>query len=253
MKKLQLPNLQRTIRLIGDLMPTKDGDLPLTIMNDLLDYKNDLESFYDTIKELEQDMKSSKAYKDEYIEETLQDIITENSPSLELIINSGGGSVSEGFAIIDLIKELQELYGVEVNTHAIGMCASMAVAVYMAGDIRTAGDNVIFMMHQISGGSVGSQNKIESTINCMNIMNRMYKRMFDGTRMDKETLDDIMSHDVDYYFDIEEARKWGIVNDDDLVEQAMELLSELVEQATDDEVDTDEVDIQEVEDDNSDC
>ena len=40
------------------------------------------------------------------------------------------------------------------------MCASMAVAVFMAGDVRTAGDNAIFMMHQISAGSVGSQNKI---------------------------------------------------------------------------------------------
>lgn len=249
MKKLtkELPNLKRTIRIIGDLMPSKDGDMPLAVINELLDYKNEVEEFYLTVQELKEDMIASKAYNDKYIEETIQDTLADFAPSLEIIINSGGGSVSEGFAIIDLIKELQDLYDVEVNTHAIGSCASMAVAVFMAGDIRTAGDNTIFMMHQISGGAIGSGNKIESTLNCMSIMTKMYKRMFKDTRMDSDTLDNILGHDVDYYFDIDEARKWGIVNDEDIVEQALEALMEQMEEV--DEKEIEETDVEDVKED----
>lgn len=237
MKKLikELPNLRKSVRIIGDLVSDEKYDLPLVVMNELLDYKDTLEDFDLIISELRQELTDSGAYNEDYIEKTIQEIIDDTKPSLELIINSGGGNVSEGFAIIDIIKELQEVYGVQVNTHAIGNCASMAVAIYMTGDIRTAGENVIFMLHQISGGAMGSRNKIESTISCMNIMNKQYKRMFKDTRITEKELDEILTHDRDHYFDIDEAREWGIVNDDDIIDSFMEALTENAEEANDEE------------------
>lgn len=230
MKKIakELPILNKSIRIMGDLMPEKDQDMPLEIMNELLDFKNDVEDFYLTVQDLEEEMRSANAYTDKYIEKTLRGIVEDCQPKLEIIINSGGGSVSEGFAIIDIIRELQTLYGIEVNTHAIGTCASMAVALYMVGDIRTSGENTMFMLHQISGGAVGSQNKIASAVRSMELYGKMYKRMFAGTRISEDELDKILGNDIDYYFDTDKAREWGIVNDEDLVDEAMKELSDII-------------------------
>lgn len=247
MKKItkELPSLRKSVRIIGDLISDEKYDLPLAVMNELLDYKDTLEDFDLAISELKEDLIDSGAYNEDYIEKTIQEILDDNKPCLELIINSGGGDVTEGFAIIDIIKELQDVYGVQVNTHAIGSCASMAVALYMTGDIRTAGDNVVFMLHQIKGGAVGSQNKIESTIQCMNILNKQYKRMFKGTRITEQELDEILTHDKDHYFDIDEARKWGIVNDDDIIDSLVEVLTEAAGNE-DSETEEETVDIKEV-------
>lgn len=237
MKKLakELPILKKSIRIMGDLIPEKDQDMPLEVMNELLDYKDDVEDFYMTIKELEEELHSANAYTDEYIEKTLKNILEECQPTLEIIINSGGGAVSEGFAIIDIIRELQDLYGVEVNTHAIGTCASMAVALFMVGDIRTSGENTMFMLHQISGGAVGSQNKIASAVRSMELYGKMYKNMFKGTRISEDELDKILGNDIDYYFDTDKAREWGIVNDEDLVDEAMKELSKVLGEMLDEQ------------------
>ena len=130
MKKItkELPSLRKSVRIIGDLISDEKYDLPLAVMNELLDYKDTLEDFDLAISELKEDLIDSGAYNEDYIEKTIQEILDDNKPCLELIINSGGGDVTEGFAIIDIIKELQDVYGVQVNTHAIGSCASMAVA-----------------------------------------------------------------------------------------------------------------------------
>ena len=222
-KDLPMTRLDKRIKMIGDLVPNENFDLALSIQNELLDYKADLDDFYQAVSVLKKQMETSKNYTDEYIAETIDSILDENPPSLEITINSDGGSASDGFAIIDIIEELKDVYKVVVNTHAIGSCLSMAVAVYMAGDVRTSGENTLFMLHQLSGGVRGSQNKLESKITEMNIMTRQYKRMFKDAKIPEGALDRILSHDVDFYFDLDQARDWGIVNDQILEQNEQEI------------------------------
>jgi ATP-dependent protease ClpP protease subunit len=215
---LQIPSLKRTIRLIGELMPTEQLDLGLQIQNELIDYREQLSIFDDILLEMETSMRAEGCLSEEYIQSSIDEMLMENAPELEIIINSGGGSASDGMAIIDLILELKRDYGVKITTYAIGNCASMATGIYMVGDRRLAGDNAIFMLHQISGGASGTHNQVESIVQYMKIVAKQYKKLFDDTNIPEDQLNQMLTSDRDYYFDVDQAREWGIVNDYKLFE-----------------------------------
>ena len=58
-------------------------------------------------------------------------------------ISSGGGSVTYGNAIIDELKSLD----IPVITRSIGVSASMAYLIFLAGDYRIMEDNSVLMYH----------------------------------------------------------------------------------------------------------
>jgi len=78
---------------------------------------------------------------------------------ITLVINSGGGSVSAGMMIYDMIK-----YGVscDVKTVATGVAASMAAFLLAAGTPgkRSATTNTEIMIHQPLGGVQGQASDI---------------------------------------------------------------------------------------------
>lgn len=62
---------------------------------------------------------------------------------LHVYINSGGGSVNEGWAIYDKLKTS----GYNVTTIGEGMVGSIATIIYMAGTIRKLHENTKFFIH----------------------------------------------------------------------------------------------------------
>ena len=66
---------------------------------------------------------------------------------IDIYICSSGGDVYCGLFLFDFIRSLDT---VEVRTHACGKVFSAASLVYLAGDIRTAYDNAVFMFHSVS-------------------------------------------------------------------------------------------------------
>ena len=72
---------------------------------------------------------------------TANDVLTIN-------INSTGGSVSEGIAAYNIIKQLP----CKVVTHNLGEVSSAAILLYMAGNIRTASDISKFLIHPVKMG-----------------------------------------------------------------------------------------------------
>ena len=62
---------------------------------------------------------------------------------LTIYMNSSGGSVYQGLALIDTIKACES----EVHIHVVGECMSMAVWVLQAADRRTASPNSRLMLH----------------------------------------------------------------------------------------------------------
>ena len=83
---------------------------------------------------------------------------SDKSQPLDVSINSPGGDVYQGEAIYNYLKGLDQ----EVNTHAVGLVASMASIFYLAGKKRTAhkGSNNIYI-HLPLGGSFGNAKDLE--------------------------------------------------------------------------------------------
>ena len=72
---------------------------------------------------------------------------------VKLYINSPGGSVTDGLAIIDVMNVMRR----KVDTIGMGSCASMGAALLLSGTgTRRAVENTRIMLHSVSGGFVGN-------------------------------------------------------------------------------------------------
>ena len=76
---------------------------------------------------------------------------TAGGEEIEVQIASPGGFIYDGLEIFNLIRN----YKGAKSTRLMGMAASMASYIAMAGDRVIAEDNSIFMIHNAWGGAVG--------------------------------------------------------------------------------------------------
>ncbi|MBM2812442.1 MAG: clpP [Chloroflexi bacterium] len=82
------------------------------------------------------------------------------STPLNIYINSGGGSVGAGLAMMQMMDEVRRLYGVKINTIITGYAYSMGAIVFQAGDRRTMGIYSTMMLHSSSWVLSGEDEKI---------------------------------------------------------------------------------------------
>lgn len=128
---------------------------------------------------------------------------------ISLYINSPGGSVTAGMAIFDTMQYIKA----PVRTVCIGMAASMAAFLLMAGakGKRMALPNSEVMIHQPSGGAEGQATDVtiraEWLLKTKQKMNRMMAEMT-GQLLDK------IANDVerDYFMSAQDAKEYGIVD-----------------------------------------
>lgn len=83
--------------------------------------------------------------------------------TFRIVFNSPGGSVIDGFALFDFIKELQE-NGHRIETVALGYAASMGGILLQAGDERIMGKNAFMLIHEISSFSAGKFSEMEDEL-----------------------------------------------------------------------------------------
>jgi hypothetical protein len=81
-------------------------------------------------------------------QEELLSLCQMGKKSVDVWINSGGGSVVDGFTIFSTILNAP----IEVNTYCMGLCASIAGVIFQAGKNRIMSDYGILMMHNPWGG-----------------------------------------------------------------------------------------------------
>ncbi|MEK7135368.1 MAG: ATP-dependent Clp endopeptidase proteolytic subunit ClpP [Patescibacteria group bacterium] len=128
---------------------------------------------------------------------------------ISIYINSPGGYVHSGLAIIDTMNHIKP----DVSTVCVGMAASMASHILATGakGKRFALPNSEIMIHQPLGGAQGQASDIE--INARQILksrenlNKMLAKST-GQPLDKIAKD----MDRNYYMSAEEAKKYGIVD-----------------------------------------
>lgn len=79
------------------------------------------------------------------------------SKPIHLYINSPGGSVTDGLAIHDVMRQCRH----PVYTYCLGQASSMGAVLLAAGARRFALPNSQIMIHQPSGGAVGKCDDIQ--------------------------------------------------------------------------------------------
>ena len=81
---------------------------------------------------------------------------------ITIYINSGGGSVGAGLAMMQLIYRMRALYQVTINTVVTGYAYSMGAIVFQAGDKRQVGSFSTLMLHSPQWFLSGSDQQIFS-------------------------------------------------------------------------------------------
>jgi len=131
---------------------------------------------------------------------------------IEIQINSPGGSIIDGFALIDFIRGLRE-NGHEVTMIAYGYAASMAGVLLQAADRRLMGKHALMLIHEGSLGAIGDFGKVEDRLKLMKMMHDKILALF--TERAKLSAGQIRSRweRKDWWLTAEEALKHGFVDE----------------------------------------
>lgn len=101
-----------------------------------------------------------------------------NKPlSIDLQINSPGGSIFDGFALVDYIAGMHTR-GHTVNTTAYGMAASMGGVLLQTGKARRMGASAMLLIHEASFGAAGSMGKIEDQVELAHLLQERILDLF---------------------------------------------------------------------------
>ena len=133
----------------------------------------------------------------------------DSKKEISMYINSPGGSVTAGLAILDTMRTVK----CPVATYCVGQAASMGAILLSAGEKgkRHALPNARIMIHQPWGGAQGKASDIEIT--AKEILR--LKEILNGILADAsgKTVEEVTKDtDRDHFMSAEEAKKWGIVD-----------------------------------------
>jgi ATP-dependent Clp protease protease subunit len=128
---------------------------------------------------------------------------------ISLYVNSPGGSVTAGLAIIDTMNHIKN----DVSTVCVGIAASMGAVILSAGKKgkRFMLPNAEVMIHQPLGGVEGQATDIAITAkHILKTKERLNKILSENTG---KTLAEIEKDvDRDFFMNAEEAKKYGIID-----------------------------------------
>ncbi len=128
---------------------------------------------------------------------------------ISLYINSPGGHVGDGLAILDTMNHIKN----DVSTVCVGMAASMAAVILSAGakGKRFALPNSEIMIHQPHGGAEGQASDIEISAKRI-IKNResLNKILSKNTGQPLSKIEKDV--DRDFFMDADESKKYGIID-----------------------------------------
>lgn len=127
----------------------------------------------------------------------IKEKLAEATGDITIEINSPGGSVIEGIAIFNAIKDYDKG---TVTVVIVGMAASMASYIALAGDKIKAYDNAIYMIHNASGIAWGDYREMTSRATILKSMsNILLKAYVSQTGKSDKDVEDAMDLET-YYF-----------------------------------------------------
>ena len=123
---------------------------------------------------------------------------------IKLFINSFGGSVYDGLALFDTIKQSKT----PVHTISIGSSMSMGLWIYLAGHKRFVGEHSTLMFHDISTGIWDKLEGIKQELNeGLRLQKMICDEVVNTSLIKRETLDDYITRKAEWYIPADEAIK----------------------------------------------
>ena len=152
---------------------------------------------------------SIEAYKKEGKEYTaLQDIeLPSSSEPVEVIINSGGGDVFTGSEIYSRLKDHKG----QVIVKIVGVCASIASVIAMAGDTVEMSPTGLFMIHNAMAWTYGNTKEHKKQIEALEVVNNSIALAYQNkTGLPMETIRSLMEEET--WFSCDRALEYGFVD-----------------------------------------
>lgn len=130
---------------------------------------------------------------------------------IELVLNSPGGSVIDGFELYDFLLKLRA-EGVRIDTTIMGMGASMAGVIAQAGETRRIGPYGRLMIHEVGSIAFG---KLSSLKDHLKLADSLYDQCIGIlAARSKLTPEEIKKHAdrKDWWLTADEALEHGFVD-----------------------------------------
>jgi len=119
-----------------------------------------------------------------------------------LFVNSHGGSVYNGLALVDVIKQSKT----PVYTVSIGACMSMGLWIWLAGKKRLIGENATLLFHDLSTLAYDKSEGIKQELSEMlRLQEMLIQEIVSKSAVKKETLEDYITRKADWYIPAKEA------------------------------------------------
>jgi ATP-dependent Clp protease protease subunit len=129
---------------------------------------------------------------------------------IKLIINSFGGELYSGLALVDTIDNSLT----PVHTICHGSAMSMALVVFAAGHKRFASKYATFMYHEASYETDGKVLHHKQEIKEAERTDKICDEYFlSKTKFNAKQLKDIRDKRAEWYFDVKVAHKYGLVDE----------------------------------------
>ncbi len=170
-----------------------------------------------------EEVENRRLYLNDVVDETILDSIVfqilrynrldagipkEERKPIILYINSPGGSVSDGYGLIDAMLTSET----PVYTVNQALCASMGFLIFLAGDKRFSMPHAEFLMHDGSTFTMDSTAKVRDRIEFEGQIEDMTKKYVQSrTKITDEIYD--QKYRVEWYMLPEEAKKYEIATD----------------------------------------
>lgn len=136
--------------------------------------------------------------------------------SMEIVFCSPGGSIVDGFALFDFIKDLRRA-GHKITTKTIGYAASMAGVLLQAGEERVMGRESWLLIHEASFGIGGKMGEVTDLVDwvkkmCERIVEIYAERAEEKTGKSKKTIINFIHKNwkrKDWWISATEALEYG--------------------------------------------
>lgn len=128
---------------------------------------------------------------------------------MTLMINSGGGNVTDAFALIDTMKGS----GVPVYTVGLGEISSAALMIFMAGEKgkRVLTPNASILSHQFTWGKWGKEHELVTASRAFDLTAKMIMDHYvKCTGMTEKKIREVLLPPHDVWLNAKDAKKYGI-------------------------------------------